>query len=280
MSRSWRSRRADFIAIAAGISAAGTAGVAGSAAVVDVNTTTEAAIRGFATVAAGGNVLVAATDTTVAYDIAGAVGLGFGGAGGAGAVAVSLITKTTNALIENNATVDADGNGPNLLGGAATGTLTAAGYQLQAIRGVAVQAFSSETITGVAGSGAGGLYAGVAGGVTVEEINAGALAAIRNGAAVDQNDAATANSQQSVAVGARDSLTIVAVAGALGVGGVGVGAGIDVEDLNNSTTAFIADASVRAANAVAVDALSRQNISRPPSRSAPARSDSAAASRC
>ncbi|HEY3919271.1 MAG TPA: PKD domain-containing protein, partial [Stellaceae bacterium] len=252
--------QADFVAIAAGAAISGTASIAGSGAAVVVNTTTEAAINGFVTVAAGGNVLVAATDNSTVDDIAGAIGIGFTGGGGAGAVAVALIGKTTDAVIENHAQVDADGNGPNLINGVATGGVNGSNYQLQSIRGVAVQAFSSENITSVAGSGAGGLYVGVAGGVTVEETNSNTFAAIENSAQVDENDSGSANTQQSVAVGASNTLNITAVAGALGIGAAGVGAGVDVEVIRNNTEAFIASAEVRAAGAVAVDAVSVQTI--------------------
>jgi hypothetical protein len=63
-----------------------------------------------------------------------------------------------------------------------------------------------------------------------------------------------------VAVGAGDTLTILAVAGALGGGAAGVGAGADVEVLNDNTAAFIGAADVRAAGAVDVNALSVQSI--------------------
>lgn len=228
--------QSDFVAVSVGISGSGEVAIAGSVTVVDVNTTTEATINGLAVVKAGGNVLVSAFDTTTAYSIAGAVGIGIGAGAGAGAFAVSVITKNTNALIENGATVDADGNGTNTLTGIMTGSLTAQ----QAIQGVAVQAYSNEKLVNVAGSGAGGLYVGIAGAVDVEETNSNTVAAIQNGAKVNQNDAATANSQQAVAVGARNDLTITAVAGALAGGAAGIGAGVDVEAIHNNAEAFIA----------------------------------------
>ncbi len=215
----------DFIGVAVGISGSGEVAIAGSVTVIDVNTTTEAAINGLAEVEAGGNVLVNAYDTTTAYAIAGAVGIGIGGGAGAGAFAVSIIDKNTDAYIENDATVDADGNGTNTLTGIMTGSLNAQ----QSIVGVAVQAASNEKLINVAGSGAGGLYVGIAGAVDVEETNANTVAAIQNGAMVNQKDAGTANTLQTVAVGASDDLTITAVAGAVGGAVVGIGAGVDVE---------------------------------------------------
>jgi hypothetical protein len=250
--------QSDFVAVSVGISGSGEVAIAGSVTVIDVNTTTEATINGLAVVKAGGNVLVSAFDTTTAYSIAGAVGIGIGAGAGAGAFAVSVITKNTNALIENGATVDADGNGTNTLTGIMTGSLNAQ----QAIQGVAVQAYSNEKLVNVAGSGAGGLYVGIAGAVDVEETNSNTVAAIQNGAKVNQNDATTANLQQAVAVGARNDLTITAVAGALAGGAAGIGAGVDVEAIHNNAEAFIAGGgtAVRAAGAVEVDALTNRNL--------------------
>ena len=251
---------ASIVGVAAGVAISGTAGVAGSAAAVVINTTTAAEITGYAQVAAGGNVAVVATDVSSTYDIAGAVGLGFGGGGGAGSFAIALVTKDVHALIANHASVDADANGPNTINGVLTGAQTDAGFSTQAIRGVAVQAFSNETIVSVSGSGAGGLYVGIAGGVAVEETNVQTVAAIRNGASVNQNDAATANGLQSVAVGANDTLNITSVAGAVGIGIAGIGAGVDVEVLHDNAQAYIGGADVRAANAVDVDALTNEHV--------------------
>lgn len=251
--------QADFIAVAVGLTASGTAAIAGSGAVIVVTTTTEASIGGLAQVAAGGNVLVSALDVTTAYAIAGGVGIGIGGGGGAGAFAVSVITKNTNAYIRDDAVVDAGGNGSSLLTGIMTGDLNTQ----QAIRGVAVQAYSSETLVNVAGSGAGGSYVGIAGSVDAEIVNSNTVAAIFGGAQVNQNNSATANALQTVAVGARNDLKVTAVAGAVAISAtVGVGAGADIQVIRNNAVAFIADSGtkVRARNAVDVDALSTRDI--------------------
>lgn len=251
--------QADFIAIAVGLTASGTAAIAGSGAVIVVTTTTEASIGGLAQVAASGNVLVSALDVTTAYAIAGGVGIGIGGGGGAGAFAVSVITKNTNAYIRDDAVVDAGGNGSSLLTGIMTGDLNTQ----QAIRGVAVQAYSSETLVNVAGSGAGGSYVGIAGSVDAEIVNSNTVAAIFGGAQVNQNNSATANALQTVAVGARNDLKVTAVAGAVAISAtVGVGAGADIQVIRNNAVAFIADSGtkVRARNAVNVDALSTRDI--------------------
>ncbi len=253
--------KSDMLAIAVGVSGSGTAAAAGSVAVAVIDTTTEAVIRGNARVAAFGNVFVGATDDTVVYSIAGAVGIGIGGGGGAGAVAVTSIDKTTQALIESGAIVDAQAQ-VGALGGIATGDFSGNDFQTKTIAGVAVQAASSETLTSVAGSGAGGLYVGIAGAVTVELVNADTIAAIRTGAQVNGNTVGTASAAQGVAVGARDRVNILSVAGALaaGFGGAGVGAGVDVNMLRNNTIATIDGANVRAAGAVDVNAIDHRTI--------------------
>ncbi|MCU0255242.1 MAG: hypothetical protein MUF60_00715, partial [Vicinamibacterales bacterium] len=252
--------RADFISIAAGISGAGKAGIAGSAAVIVVDTLTEAAIRGGARVEAGDNVAVLATDDTVGYGIAGAVGIG-GGGGGAGALVVMQISKRTEALIENGAQVDALAQRANAVGGVAVGDITTSGaIQTASLRGVAVQAVSRESLTSVAAGAAGGLYVGLAGSVTVGLVNSDTLAAIRDGAAVNVLRSSAASVAQSVAVGARNTLETLSIAGALGVGKAGVGAGVDVGVHRNDTQALITDAAAHARGTVSVNALSVHDI--------------------
>lgn len=248
--------RTDIIDVAAGVAAAGVAGIAGSAAVVVIDTTTMASIAGNVRVAAGGNVLVSATDDTVTYAIGGAVGVGLAGGGGAGAVDVTSITKKTTAIIGERAIVDADGNASSVIN-VPDGTLAAGGTPgTQAIRGVAVLADSSEKVVSVAASLGGGFYAGIAGGVTVELLDSDTLAAIGAGAAVNQNTASSANAGQSVVVAATNAVDILTYAGGLGIGAAGVGASVDVGILRNDTQAHIGAASVRARDDVSVFSLS------------------------
>ena len=246
---------AEIIAVAAGIAVAGTAGIAGSVAVVSVDTTTEAAITGYADVAATGNVLVTAFDVTTAYTIAGGIGIGFEErrrGGGDADQQEHQCAHRRRYQRRRRRQRRRRSLGQNSLGDLNTP---------QSIRGVAVQAPSSENLTNVGASGAGGLYVGIAGGIDVEETNSNTVAAIRNGAQVNENDINSANAQQSVAVGARDDLTVVAVAGALAGGAAGIGAGADIEVIRNNAAAFIAGgADVRAASTVDVDALTTRNI--------------------
>ena len=67
---------------------------------------------------------------------------------------------------------------------------------------------------------------------------------------------ATANASQDVDVAARDEVTETIVAGALGLGGGALGAGIDVNLLNNNVQAYIGGSNVTAKDTVEVNAHS------------------------
>ena len=251
--------RENIVVIAAGVAGAGEVAIAGSAAVIDVNTVTQAIIGGAdgdtaamnpVTVMAGGNVVVQALHIDTGYAVAGAVGIGIGGGAGAGAVAVTLSGSTTQALIEDGARVDANGN-----------TTAVTDIDGNAEQGVVVQALTNHTVYDIAGSGAGGLYAGIAGAVDFEQLQDVTTAAIESGAQVNQDDAAKAAAAQAVDVAALDELTETVVAGALGVSGVvGVGAGVDVDLITNTAQAYIGDADVAARGTLSVDGDSTRTI--------------------
>jgi hypothetical protein len=232
------------ISIAAGVSISGAVGVAGSAAVVSIGTAsdpteTTAEIEGGATVTAGGNVQVLANDQTTDYAVAGAVGLGIGTGAGGMAISLSLLFKDVTAVIDSSVvTGAADADTPSLQG-VLTGQVdpNAATLSQESIGGVAVQAESSETIFDVAGAGAAGFDFGVAGGVSVEDVNVNVAAAI-------QHDAVVGSADGSVAVGADDQVNEFSVGGALGGGIAGAGAGVDINVLRNNTQAAIEASSV------------------------------------
>src|SRR5262249_13381303 len=236
-------------------------GVAGSVAVVVIDTHTLGAISGDVQIMAGGNVLVAAQDDTTTYVIAGSVGGGL--VGGAGGVAVTVITKPTEAVIGGGAAADAEGNGGTILNGMPTGAMNADGtFPATTLRGVAVQATSSEDLFALGASGAGG-FAGIAGAVSVEVVDSDTLAHVIGGAEVNQNTAGSANAEQSVNVSAVNRLKLLSIDGAVGAGFVGFGASVDVGVIRNDTTAVIGGAGtkVRAKDAVDVNALARRDLS-------------------
>src|SRR5690606_16432110 len=181
---------------------------------------------------------------------------GLGAAGVGGSVGVTTISKDTTAAVGEGATVNARGN--------ATGTMSAySGDDLDDtddIKGLAVEARSSEDVLAVAAAGAGGFYAGVAGAVTVETIDSDTTAAIGADAEINKgvNDADAA---QDVNVSARNSVRLRTGTGALGIGIAGVAGGVDVASVRNDTGASIGDgAEVYAARDVDVNALSKTDL--------------------
>ena len=261
------------------------AAFAGSVNVVVVDTDTIASIAGRVRVTAGGNVLVSASDDTRAVNVSGGVGFAAKGFAGAGAVPVTLITKKTTARIGDHAIVDALGKGETsialvgdrskerelgdeadsdrareLMGEISDGDHREAGSE--SMRGVAVQARSSEKIVAVGASvGVGGVAVAVGLSVTVTTVDSDTVALIDGGAKVNQNTVG-AHEDQSVDVDARNVLDIHSVAGAVGGAGLGgVGAGVDIGIVRSDTQALVGSgARVSARDAVTVNALSARTI--------------------
>ena len=251
----------DIISVGAGIALSGNVGLAGSAAVIVIDTTTLASISGRVQVTAEGNVLINARDDTATFAVGGAVGIGIGAGGGAGAVNVISITKTTAASIGDTASVDANGNRGNI-SGLPDGSFSASGYNSNALPGVAVLAASSEDLFSVGASLAAGNYLGIAGAVSVEVVDSDTLATIGGGAQINQHTVAgSANASQSVVVAATNKMDILSVAGGLGASlGGGIGASVDIGILRNDTQALIGSANVKARNQVNDYALSLWDV--------------------
>ena len=108
--------------------------------------------------------------------------------------------------------------------------------------GVAVQAATSENVTNVAAAGAGGFYAGLAGGVSVEIFNSDTQAYVGDDAHMNASSSG-ASSNQAVNVSAVNQATNFSFAGGLGGGIAGIAGGVDVGLLNNSTQAYIGNGS-------------------------------------
>ena len=260
----------DVLAIAAAAAASDGVAGGGSVSYVGINDTTRANIgddatayypSGGAEVNAGGNVLVDATDDTVAYQITGALAIGVGAAGIGGAVSVVDLSKNTDAFIGNFATVNALGNSAGL-SGIFDGNYTRSGdfEALSSFHGVAVQSATSENVTNVAAAGAAGFYAGLAGGVSIELFNSTTQAYIGNNAQINTSSTG-ASSAQAVDVAAVNQATNFSFAGGLGGGIAGIAGGVDVGLLKNSTQAYIGNgADVHAQQDVDVYALSNDSV--------------------
>lgn len=252
-----------YLEMGAGLAAAGSLAIAGSVGVLSLDHATQALIVGGAgsgtEVDAGGNVRVRARDDTEANLIAGAAAAGFGTAGFGVAVGVNTITKDTRAEIGDAVTVQARG---------ASGAAAFDAYRpdnssdtAQApMRGLQVEAQSKEDLFVVSASGAGGLFAGVSGAVTVTVVDSATTARIGDNAFVNTVNGGAA-SDQDVNVSARNELDALAFTGSVAIGAAGISGGVDVLSSRNRTQAAIGDRTeVHAERDVAVNALGRTEL--------------------
>ena len=148
--------------------AGATVGVGGAVGVLVVNDTTTAKIAGAVT--ADDNVVVRAVDTTDVTIVDGALGAGLGGLGVS--VGVLSLGKTTEAFVDDGASVHARGNGSGVtaLSGTLAGGNNATGFDSTTVNGLVVEAQSSEKVFHLAVA-AGGGFVGLAGGITVTSLS-------------------------------------------------------------------------------------------------------------
>ncbi len=246
----------DFFSIAATVSGGGEVGAAASVSVFALDAATTAYIGNQASslaagtkVNAGGSVLVAATDDSNAFTLAGSIGVGIGTGGAGAGVGVTILTKDTEAFIGNFATVNAGGN---------LGTLPSITESDN--QGLTVQAATSESIFNLAASAAGGFYLGLAGGVSIELVTSTTLAYVGNAAQVNTNNAGASN-VQSVVVAATNSMSDFSLASGIVIGIAGIAGGVDVGIVRNNTSASLKPAStVDAKGNVTVKAASSETV--------------------
>ncbi|HKT57060.1 MAG TPA: hypothetical protein VJR25_09840, partial [Microbacterium sp.] len=280
----------------------GSASVGGSVVVDVVSKDVRARIGSQADVTAGGDVTVSATATEVMTEVAAGASASTGSAAIQGTVDVIILNPGTHAVaatIDTGATVHANGKvavtasdtadklsilsgnvavstGGTGIGasvailirnGTVTATIgTGAGVEGDAAAGVSVGATQEVNLLIMAVAGAGGETAGVGGSVVVDVLTDVTTASIGSSATIDCTGAGCTNSSaaptQVVAVQAQDTTTVLALAGALAVGGTaGVGIGVDTEDLHKTTTASIGgSATVRANGDVVTKAISSEDV--------------------
>ncbi|HUJ88277.1 MAG TPA: LEPR-XLL domain-containing protein, partial [Burkholderiales bacterium] len=238
--------------------AAGIAGVGGVVDVLSVSNTTSASIHDGATVYAGGDVFVSATDDTKVLELSGALAGGFVGVGGS--VGVMLIGKDTSATIGQNAHVDALGAGTGV-SGILTGDIDGGtSFHTTTAHGVIVQAQSSEDIIHISAA-AGVGFVGVSGAVAVTLIGSNTSALIDTGAQIDQLHQGSANGNQSVYVGASNDVGIQTYVIGIAGGFVGVTGAVDVGTLNNNIDAEVkSGAHLSALNDVEVNAVGLKDL--------------------
>ncbi|OJX15880.1 MAG: hypothetical protein BGO82_13335 [Devosia sp. 67-54] len=244
----------DIVGAAAAAGAGVTVGVSGGVTAFALNSHTHAGIGNGATVTAGGNVVVAADDVTRTGMVVGSLAIGATGGGVGGSLGLSLLTKNTNATIADTASVTALG------GGSALTPWSGADFSAtQAAQGVIVTANSNESVFTLSIAGAGGLFAGIAGAVSVQLLDITTTAAI--GDATINGDNTGANSAQDVVVVARDSTSVAAIDGGLAIGAVGLAGAVDVGVLRNTTAASIANgATVNGKDRVEVAGLQQTDV--------------------
>ena len=254
------------------VSGAGSNGfsLAGSVATVHVDSEVTARIGDSVTIDAGQNVIVESVDTTTVDSLAGTGAVGIAAAGVGASVSTVQVHKQTLAYIGENSNVSAatDTLRPTVV---YDGEYNSSGEFLsEQIFGVAVQATSNEDITNLSATGGVGLYAGVAGAVTVEVISPHVEAWIGKNSVVDANlagigiDPADPNNEKqstNVNVSAVSNVTVNSTDGAGGVGAAGIAGAVDVGKLDHFVWAHIdADAKVTAYQDVDLHGLSKIDI--------------------
>lgn len=252
--------KSQFVSVAAGGSGSGMVGVGGSVGVVTMVTNTVASIGDDdgdavgATVTTNGNVFVNAYDKTNVVLVTGAIGVGGSGAGVGGSVGVLSEVRKTTAIIAPYSSVTANGIGTSINGKVYTKDLGSDGSfsTFPQAKGVIVQAYSSDVVTTVVFSGAGGFYAGVAGAVLVDVFLSDVAAKI--------GEHATVTSGADLYVNALNYNKIFNFAGTLSGGTAGVSGSVAVNVVHNNAKAIIGQAAViNAVNQLQVAALSNKD---------------------
>ena len=228
-----------------------------------LNVTTQAHTGTGTTVRGTGNVLVSATDATEAVLVAASLGAGLYVGVGAG-VGVAVVTKDTEAYLGGSNVVVALGQG-GLLPGIDNGTINPDGSfgTKPGFVGLAVQASSSERAFGITAGVAGG-FVGLAGGIGVNLFTVVVKAFIAGNTTVNQGAGgiiAGAAPNQGVAVTATDRMRTLTFAGGLGVGVVGLAAGVDVGIANVTVQSYFGVGSdIWANGSVELNALASKDI--------------------
>jgi len=207
--------------VAAAGAAGGTVGVAGSVGVTILNNAVEAIIGDDTVILAGDSVAVAAENTTSVITATG--GAGIGGTVGVGmTVDANVIINNTTAKIGKRGVVDAYGSG------------------------VSVTAKTVDKgINVAAGLGIGGT-AGIAGSINLDISSGTTEAYIDTNAEINQGAGqAAASANQALKVEATNQVDRLGIGATLAAGGTAAaGAGVLVENMNHTTSAYIADGTV------------------------------------
>jgi hypothetical protein len=228
----------------------GSASVAGSVAVNVVNTDNNQASASGATLKSGAGITVQATNSLSIQTLA-AAGAFSDGAGVGVAVTVGYLRVNSTAFITGNA----NAAGATVIDSKVT--LTQLGIVIPK------NPVPLPSATAIAVVGAAGTSPTVAGSVIVDDFGLNSSAYIGPSSFINRNGYYAATSSQTVSVTAENTTPITAIAGALSAttGAAGVGASLDLELINKSTTAYIgANSRVSAGGAVTVTATSSETM--------------------
>ncbi|MEH2109077.1 DUF4347 domain-containing protein [Nostoc sp.] len=233
--------------VAAGGSGGLYVGLGGSVAVNEMSNNVLAYIQG-GNLTANGSVGVLANSVNSMTTKGGTVSAGLVGVGAT--IVVNNLNNSTKAYL-SAANVNALGN--NSL----TVPLADGSVNTEQMRGLAVIATSQENLEVKIGTGSAGAL-GFAATIAVNSFNHTTQAYI-NGSVINGNNIG-ASSEQSIFVKAFNRSTVDVKAGSVALGGVGVGATIDVTTLKNGTSAYINDATVNALKDVDISAKTTKEV--------------------
>ncbi|MBQ3835280.1 MAG: hypothetical protein II816_07190, partial [Elusimicrobia bacterium] len=211
------------IIVSGGLS--GEVGIAGNVAVIDMDSSNEATIKD-SSVNSKSNVTVEAKDTGIIGDlddagnifIVGALGVGLGTVGIAGSVAVSSIKNTAVSKIVDST--------------------------INATKKLSVKTTTDYLISVILPAVGGGLYGGlgvVTGVSTIDATTQAFISETENKDTIINGDDNYKGYNQTVEIDATSESKISNISTAGGVGAVGIGAGVNVNNIDNKTTAAIGD---------------------------------------
>ena len=224
-----------YATIAGGL--AGTAAINGAVGVNVLDTKTHAYTGEAAELTATGTgdtdgISITALDETKLHGGNGGAAIGFVGGGGGLALAVTNLTKDTEAYAGKAAKLDAKGQ-------------------------ISLDAQSSEDIFNLSLQAAGGSYAGLAGATNVMNLTAITKAYTDTGAEINQKEGYGKTGSKDVSVTAGHEVKEMknTVTAASGSGGASVGAAVDVGNIKTQTNAFLGDGNkVASGGSVTVEA--------------------------
>ncbi|WP_299742259.1 leukotoxin LktA family filamentous adhesin [Devosia sp.] len=241
----------DISFLTGALSASGTAAVGASAAVAVIHATTTARIGSGASVTALG------LGTGVNYVTGYAASLGGFGTSTAPKITAPGTTGYSAATGSDGEVTTADEalrQGLRLLVLERKTTPTTA-----IARGVVVNASGQNAVRSLVVGAAGGGTAGIAVSGNVPVILSNITASIEDGARINIDNAGGSGANQSVTVAAVSDVYRIGVAGSVGIGTVGVGAGVETSFIKPITSATIGSAQVNAKRDVVVTARSTQD---------------------